>query len=196
MGKVILCSFSLSFFIIFILDFCFAQTPEKNPSYWDGPWDLSTWWRWSPSATVQCSAGWYGQTTYAIICKCLWSLYPHEREQFSIPRLGGACWCTLGMLRATPDCSVRATQPVPWISYECTMWCPSLPSAEPAGIVLEDNMGLGEPNTVFLALLSFGGESKELMQGMYLKKSPGESCNSAFRGDGWVLRLLPYQCGT
>lgn len=49
--------------------------------------------------------------------------------------------------------------PEPWIihSHVGTLWCPSLPSAETAGIVLEDNMGLGEPNIMFLALLAFGG---------------------------------------
>lgn len=41
------------------------------------------------------------------------------------------------------------------VSLLCT-----LKSAEPVGIVLKDNMGLQEPNIMFLALLPFGGNPK------------------------------------
>lgn len=111
MGKVILCSFSLSPFIIFILYFCFAEIP-KNPSPTETV--LGTFLPDESSlqhhSSVQCWLIWADNLCHYLQVSPK-SVSTQETEQFSIPRLSGACWCAPRMRRATRDCSVHATQP-------------------------------------------------------------------------------------
>lgn len=193
MGKVILCSFSLSPYIIFIPAFCFAQIPknpppteEESPSYSKslGPLYLM---KAVSSTTVRCSAGCCGQATYAIICKCLQSLYPHKRGS-SFPSQGSVVPEHAGCLGLLQTALSTPHSPGPWIiySYVCTLWCPSLPSEEPAG----RQHGSGRAIYNILGLIAIWGESWEWMHGMYLKRSPRRKLQFS-RGDSWVLRLPP-----
>lgn len=157
MGRVILRSFSLSPFIIFILGFCFSQIPKNPP----------------PVATVlgtflpdESSLQHYCSVQCWLIGAAVQSLYPHKRGS-SFPSQGSVAYADAhpGCLGPLQTALSTPHSPVPWISCVCTLWCPSLPSVEPAGMVLEDNMDLGEPNRKFSALLPFGGNLKSEYMG-------------------------------
>lgn len=189
MGKVILCSFSLSPFIIFIPSFCFAQIPKRYP--WDSPWDLSTWWKQPPApvfSAVLADMGRQPMPLFANVCKvCI-----HTREG-AVFHSKAQCWCTCRMLRATPDCSVHATQP--W-ALDHTLTCRYPVVSFSAQCRNHRNCvgrqhGLGEPNIMFLALLAFGGNLESECMGCTWRSPQGESCCSA-EGTVGCSGFLPW----